>query len=469
MKILLSPKFKDFLRFDDFTFEFLESCTAVGKTTVGAIKFMLTVEASPKQAHAIAGLDLGVVERNIINKDCGISEVFGSLVEYYPNGHGKISLPHLLFHTSAGDKVIYIVGYGDKARWKKILGTQLGVIFIDEANEADLDFIQEITMRCDRAFFTQNPDDPGLDWYKQYVNHSRPLDRYKKDYPVELLEQLSEPAKDKWVHWYFNFDDNAALTPEKRQKIIDSNPVGTKRYFSKILGLRRKTTGIVFINFDRKRHTISREDAKAFIKGSASKVFVNGKPQQKQTEWFVHFSAGLDTAYSSTSPDTISMSYIGITNKGRCFLLDERVYNNANLDEPIAPSDTVEQFIAFLDRNGKEWGQLRDTFIDSADQATITEFAKYKRKHGSIYNFNNAYKKTTIIDRITLQLGWFAHDDFIIVDDCKVYQRELDIYSWKENKDAEPEDANDHMINSVQYAWLPYKHTIGVDNSGDRR
>lgn len=460
MKILLSPKFKDFLRFDDFTFEFLESCTAVGKTTVGAIKFMLTVAKSPKQAHAIAGLDLGVVERNIINKDCGIQEVFGDLVEYYPNGHDKISLPHLLYHTSGGNKIIYLVGYADKARWKKILGTQLGVIFIDEANQADLSFIQEITMRCDRAFFTQNPDDPGLDWYKQYVNHSRPLKKYIKDYPDELLEQLTESEKPKWVHWYFNFKDNAAMTDEKRQRIIDAVPVGTKQYFTKILGLRRKTTGVVFSNFDRKRHTISREEAKKLIRD---------RKNRNQKEWFDRYSAGLDTAYSSQSPDTISMSYIGITNKGRCILLDERVYNNAESEKPIAPSDTVEQFVAFLDRNGKEWGQLRDTFIDSADQATITEFAKYKRNNGSIYNFNGAYKKLKIIDRITLQLGWFAKDMFLVVDDCKVYQRELDIYSWKENKDAEPEDANDHMINSVQYAWIPYKQMIGVEENGDGR
>lgn len=458
-KVLLSPKFRDFLRFNDFSFLFMESCTAVGKTTVGVIKFMLTVAKSPKQAHALAGLDLGVIERNIVNKDCGITEVFGKHVEYYPNGHGQISMPHILYHTPNGDKVIYLVGYADKAKWKKILGTQLGVIFIDEANQADLAFIQEITMRCDRAFFTQNPDDPGLDWYKQYVNCSRPLDRYKAMYPEELLEQLSEPAKPKWVHWYFNFDDNAALTPEKRQKIIDAVPVGTKQYFTKILGLRRKTTGIVFVNFNRKRHTVPREQAKKLVRN---------KGDRTQKEWFDRFSAGLDTAYSSTSPDTIAMSYIGITNKGRCFLLDERVYNNAGLDEPIAPSDTVQQFIAFLDRNADEWGQVRDTFIDSADQATITEFAKYKRQHGSLYNFNGAWKKTKVIDRIQLQLGWFAHDDFIVVDDCKVYQRELDIYSWKENKDAEPEDANDHMINSVQYAWLPYKHLIGVDSNGNR-
>ena len=40
--------------------------------------------------------------------------------------------------------------------------------------------------------------------------------------------------------------------------------------------------------------------------------------------------------------------------------------------------------------------------------------------------------------------------------------RELESYSWKSDKDVEPEDGNDHMINSTQYGWLPYKHEIGL-------
>lgn len=48
------------------------------------------------------------------------------------------------------------------------------------------------------------------------------------------------------------------------------------------------------------------------------------------------------------------------------------------------------------------------------------------------------------------------------------YIRELDCYSWKEDKDEEPEDANDHMVNSTQYAWIPYKNKIGVSNGGNK-
>ena len=64
-----------------------------------------------------------------------------------------------------------------------------------------------------------------------------------------------------------------------------------------------------------------------------------------------------------------------------------------------------------------------------------------------------------------MQLGWFAKNQILIANHCTNYITELEIYSWLEDKDNTPEDGNDHMINSVQYAFLPYKAYIGgVDN-----
>lgn len=68
-----------------------------------------------------------------------------------------------------------------------------------------------------------------------------------------------------------------------------------------------------------------------------------------------------------------------------------------------------------------------------------------------------------IIDRINLQLGWLAQDKMLVLDNCKVYINELGVYSWREDKDNEPEDGHDHMINSVQYAFLPFVSQIGVN------
>lgn len=456
-ELLLSSKYKAFLK-NDAKAEFLEGTTAAGKTTVALFKFMIKVAESPKKLHILAADDTGAAEKNIIQKDLGILDDFGELVEYKGNGSGKYKMPHLLFHTSGGDKIIFIVGYGNKRKWKDALGGQYGCLYIDEINTADIDFVREAAMRSDYLLATLNPDDPGLDVYKEYINCSRPLPEWQEDTPQEIIEELKEEPKPGWVHWFFSFEDNLGLSPEKLNQIIMSTPKGTKIWKNKIKGLRGKAVGLVFSNFDRKKHVVSKKEAQRLVRKSDTR---------NQSEWFQFFSAGLDTAYSQKSPDTISMSFIGITNKGSCYVLDEKIYNNADLYTPLAPSDTVINYIQFLERNRKEWGFARDTFIDSADQATITEFAKHKRRYGCVYTFNPAWKKEKIIDRITNQLNWFADASsgpcFYVVETCTGYIHELESYSWKEDKDNEPEDKNDHMINSVQYAWLPYELKIGTE------
>ena len=446
-KLILSPKYKSFLRCSA-PVEFLEGTTAAGKTTVGIFKFFLRIAQSPKKYHIIAAKNTGTAEKNIINKDLGVIDDFGVLTEYHGNGSKDEKLPHILFHTSKGDKIVYVMGYGDKTKWQTALGGQYGCLYIDEINTADIGFVREAAMRCDYFMATLNPDDPGLTVYREYINCSRPLPQWQSDTPPEILDMLDEEPKPGWVHWFFSFADNAALTEEKIAQIKNNVPEGTKLWKNKIQGLRGKATGLVFSNFSRKRHVIKAAYAKQLVDD------ING-------EKFEILSAGLDTAYSQKSPDTIAMSFIGITNRGRCFLLAEQVYNNAELQTPLAPSDTVAKYIAFLERCRSQWGFARNVFIDSADQATITEFGKYKRLHGCAYCFNAAWKKLPIIDRINLQLGWFNREQFLIVENCANYIHELEVYSWNEEKDNTPEDGNDHMVNSVQYAFIPYKQRIG--------
>lgn len=446
-RLLLSEKYKAFLQCNA-PVEFLEGTTAAGKTTVGLFKFMLKVAESPKKLHILAADDTGAAEKNIINKDLGILDDFGVLVEYKGNGSGEYKMPHMVFHTTGGDKIIFVVGYGNKRKWKDALGGQYGCLYIDEINTADIDFVRESAMRCDYLMATLNPDDPNLDIYKEYINCSRPLPEWEDETPKEILEELKEEPKPGWVHWFFSFAHNLGLPEEKLKKIIQNTPKGTKIWKNKIQGLRGKATGLIFPNFDRKKHVVTAAWVQQEIKAGRIK--------------FRRFTAGLDTSYSAKSPDTIAMLFQGITTDRRLITLSEKVYSNADLDKPLAPSDTTEKFIRFLDQNQKEWGLARDVFVDSADQATITELRKYKRVRGCIYNFLDAYKALTIIDRIKLQLGWIEQGCYLVVDTCTEHLSELDRYSWQEDKD-EPEDKNDHTINANQYGWIPYRNLIGFE------
>ena len=433
----LSKKYIDFCNtVDNVDADFLEGTTSAGKTTVGlGVKFMRMVSRSKKKFHIIAAKTVGVAEKNLINQDNGILDIHRDAF-YFGNGDKDYKIPHIKFE----DKIIYILGYDTKEKWQLALGGQYGCVYIDEVNTANIEFVREVSARNDYLMATLNPDNPDLPVYKEFINRSRPYKKYENDVPREIMADLKERHNPKWRYWFFTFEDNKSLSKEDIQKKIDSVPFGTKMYKNKILGLRGRATGLIFPNFERTKNVIRRDEVKKYK--------------------FIKFSAGLDTAYSSKSPDTIAMIFQGITEDGYLITLDEQIYNNADLNVPIAPSDTVLKFIAFLDKNKDDWGFARDVFIDSADQATITELNKYKRQFGTIYNFINAYKKTKIIDRINLQIGWIAQGYYLVLEHCEHHIREMESYSWQEDKEV-PEDKNDHTINSNQYSWLPYKNLIG--------
>lgn len=420
---------------------------------------MRMVSMSDKKLHMIASRNVGNAEKNIIQQDNGIIDIHKGRAVYRGNGSFEYKIPHIVFEG----KIIFVLGYDSREKWEMVLGSQFGCVFIDEINTANIEFVREISTRNTYMLGTLNPDDPSLPVYKEFINRSRPFKKYMNDVPPEILQELTEPAVPGWRYWFFSFEDNLSLTPEDIEAKKEAAPKGTKLYKNKILGLRGKATGLVFSNFERSKHVKKKAWAAKFTDEVISRM---PPSEQQYAERFLIFSAAVDTSYSQQSADTIAMSFLGITNKGRCVVLDERVYNNAGLATPIAPSDTVKNLVDFLDRNRKEWGFSRDAFIDSADQATITECMKYKRVYGSVYNFVNAWKKEKIIDRINTQLGWFADAGsepcFYVLEHCEAYIHELETYSWQEDKDNTPEDGNDHMINSVQYGWLPYQTKIGI-------
>jgi len=448
-KFVLSPKYIDFLKYGKASAEFLEGTTYAGKTTVGIPKFMLEVSKSNQKFHILSGLDLGTIEKNIIQKELGINDIFGNLVDYKSAGDVKYSLPHIKFKTPNGEKIIFVLGYDNKARWKKALGGQYGCIFIDEFNIADMEFVREIFMRCDYRIATLNPDDPNKECYTQYVNKSRPIDKYKGTAPAQLEQELKEEENPKWKWWYFNFDDNASLTKEKKEEIISSVPIGTKLYKNKILGLRGKATGLVF-NLE-KKNIISYKQA----------IYKDWESENPKDKWkYLIYSIGIDTSYSSKTHDKLTFNLIGIREDKKIVVLNTKGENNKDRTIPFAPSDVIPKIIEFAENCKKEFGFALNIFIDSADSGTIAEAKKYKRTVGCVYNFVPAWKKTPNLTRIQLQQSWLKTDDFLIIEETnKEYIEECNRYSFTE--DGKLEDGNDHFIQGTQYAWLPFKEKIG--------
>ena len=437
----LSAKYVDFINtVEGVRAEFLEGTTASGKTTVGAgVKFMRMVSRSPKKLHIIASRSVGNAEKNIIQQDNGILDIHHDAV-YRGNGNRDYKIPHIAFEG----KIIFVLGYDSREKWEMVLGSQFGCVLIDEINTANIDFVREISTRNEYLLATLNPDDPHLPVYKEFVNRSRPFKKYEKDVPSEILHELTEPAVPGWRYWFFTFRDNLSLTQADIEAKKQAAPKGTKLYKNKILGLRGKAEGLVFPNFDEGRHVIDEQ-------------WLREQLTVHNMEW-LQISSGLDTSYSANSPDTIAMTCQGITMDGTLIILEEQVRNNAETQVPFAPSDVAKEYVKFLDRCARKWGMFRNVFVDSADQATLMELAKYARQNPCVYIFNPSYK-TQIIDRINQQLGWLQNGKYLVLRHCPEHIHELNTYSYTEK--GVPEDGNDHTINSNQYGWIPYQDKIG--------
>lgn len=442
---LESEKYMDFLSYDGATREYLEGTTAAGKTTVGVFKWMLKVAESDKQTHIIAAEKTGVIQKNIITASLGIKDLFGDLVIEKGNGSSVEKMPHLVFETPKGRKIIYLLGYNTVARWKDALGGQYGCVYIDEINTAHIDFVHEISARCDYLMATLNPDDPKNPVYEQYINRSRPVKKYERDVPKQIMQDLHKSkAEAKWTFWFFTFDDNPAITEKKRQDLL-STPKGTKMYKNKVQGLRGRAEGLIHPSFS-KTNIISQSEAEKYT--------------------YIQFTAGVDTAYSQESDDTIAFIFAGITTLGEYVVLDEYVVNNRDKDEPLAPSDVSIKLVDFLEKNRHSYGFTRWVYVDSADQSTMTELRKLKKKERLSYNFVNSNKSVKIQDRINSMNGWMGSaeqvDDihYKVVNTCTHHIDELETYSWKGDV---PEDENDHTINASQYAWIPHQMKIGVE------
>ena len=88
---VLSPKYKYFLKHKAEA-EALEGTTAAGKTTVGVVKFMLKVAQSKQKLHFISAKSVGDAEKNIIQSDLGITDIFEEYIVYRGNGDANYQI-----------------------------------------------------------------------------------------------------------------------------------------------------------------------------------------------------------------------------------------------------------------------------------------------------------------------------------------------------------------------------------------
>ena len=452
--IQLGDKFKEFVSLLDIekqhiSVEILEGQTSAGKTTIGiGLKFILLVSLSKKKLHLLCGYTMGKLESSIIVKENGIVDIANQLgykVDYFPNGKGEVRLPHIVVYgkTRVEDKIIYCAGYSDTSKWKDILGNQYGIVAVDEANIADIDFLRELSMRRDYWMMTLNPDDPNMPIYGEFINHSRPLKHYESDYPKELLNQLySGEAKDGYIHWYFTMNDNRALSEEKKQQIIDSVPPNSKQYKNKILGLRGRSEGLVYEEF------------------TDSKIIPINEFKYLPNEMVSRVICGLDSGLNN---DATALVTCLLTTAGRLLCIPSFYYlpkigSNAN---SIQARNIANWLNYWLPRFGINITNIVSIFGDSA---ALTQDLIYEINLQTPFNASAVEKKDILKDTQRVKSIIGKDDYFYIIDagyrnplnpeellgqtDMFIVELNNKVWDMKKNQ---PEDGNDHCIDAFKY------------------
>ena len=463
----LGYKFKKFLSLLDIESlgiegEYLEGQTAAGKTTVGlGLKLVLLASLSPRKLHLMCGLNKGKLEENIIAKENGIKDIaaqYGYKLDYFPDGHGDFGKPHILVYgkTKDQDKIIRVAGYEDRSKWKDVLGSQYGIVAVDEANIADIDFLRELSMRKRYWIFTLNPDNPDLEVYKEFINHSRPLKEFRNDYPKELYNQLlSRPYKRGYIHWYFTMDDNAALSEEEKERKRSSLNPNSKQYKNKILGLRCKSEGLVYEEF------------------TDNKVIPLESFKWLPNEMVARVLCGLDSGLNNDATALVTML---ITTAGRLLCLPSFYYvpkigSNSNSQQAI----NIAKWLDFwLPQFGIKIANIVQIFGDSA---AITQDLIYEINLRTPFSACKVEKKDILKDTQRVKSIIGKDDYFYIIDagyrnplnpnellgqtDMFIVELNNKVWDMKKNQ---PEDGNDHCIDAFKYGsyYLYYAYGGGM-------
>ncbi len=245
-----------------FTFE---GTTRSSKTVTAIEAFFWRAYWSAENLFAVASFDMDTLRDNILE-----ANGFGILQRFrgYCSGLKKEKIGGYFFEIDCGTrgrKKVRLCPYGNKAKWKKVLGGTIGGFLIDEANLADRTFILECYARqtsCDHPFiiYTLNGDVPTASIYEE-INPSRILGECPASTRAEMLKCAPMPGR---YYMHFTMRDNPAMTDEKISAAYSIYPPGSFYYKTKILGERGVQGRATYIDYIDEAGLLKKLDVEKF-------------------------------------------------------------------------------------------------------------------------------------------------------------------------------------------------------------
>ena len=405
-----------------------EGTVRSSKTTVAIIEFFEAVQKSDEVLHLIAAADLDAIRENILKVKYGLMDQFSewcSLRKDYIGGYYVVV--RCDYPGKPAQKKILLANYSDASKWEKILGKTFGVIFIDEVNTADEQFVDECFARqvsCDEPLqiWTLNGDTPDLWVYTKYINHAR----IYGNAPMSIRKDMDRtPKVNGWWYQHWTMEDNPIMTPEKIERAKSIYPVGSYYYTIKILGERGSAGEKIY---------------QAYMDDTLIKPL--------KTEQYMYFGLGVDIGATRACN---SFTLIGITaDYSKVGVIDKMTFEQCGYKEK---TQRLKEFVY-------KW---RDRYVvpdyiavDSAEQNYIADL-RMDFKRENLPPVIPSYK-ATIKQRIDMNVVLLAKQriEFNDTEEGREVYRAFQSAKWEDGKTGQVrEDKNERIndiLDSLEYA-----------------
>jgi len=420
----------------DNTYLFVFEGTVRSQKTVTATQLLFeAIQDSDEELHLISAENLDSIRDNVLKADFGLEKCYPQYVKRKKEEFGgyylevKCDIPN-----KPKIKRVLLCGYATANQWEKINGKTLGVIMVDEVNNANKQFIDECFMRQSSAmypktFWTLNGDIPTHWIYTDYINRARIIG----DVPASIRADMDKADKEKgWYYMHWTMRDNPVMTEEKIERSSSIYPIGSYYHTIKILGERGAPGLLLFNDYMSPDKHIKPID----------------------TRKYVEYGIGADIGGNKASN---SFSLVGFNhNYSKCGVVDKKTFQQCGYNQK------TEELITFIKSHYDK--PIRYVAIDSAESNFIKDIRTLFKSIFPHIAVIESYK-ATIKQRCDLMIILLSHEQIEFnstkegIDTYDAYRIAKKSEKPNEYREDKNERHND-IMDSTEYALTRHMNAL---------
>lgn len=397
-----------------------EGAVRSGKTIDHCIIASMYLETCEDKIHLASGSSMPNAKLNI--GDCngfGLEHLFRGRCRW-----GKYKSNEALYiQTKTGEKIVIFSGGGKADSYKSILGNSYGMWIATEINEhydcedSRTSFIKVAMARQIASVnpFTMwdlNPSNPYASIYTDYIDKFQEFD---------------------WYHYeHFNVYDNATMSEERINELIDKYDESSVWFARDILGERRVAEGLIFRYFA--------DDQEPYLIDDIENINFN------------HKIIGVDFGDSGS---IYSWTLTGFYNGWKNLIALEE--GDIEKSKGIDTKKLCREFVQFYKMCIEKYGHIEWIFCDSASNTLINTLRSACKEEGLPYGNITGVTKNEISERPLAVDLLLLTGRLKIRNSLKNLRKTLSNLVWDNKNPDIPEDNN---IDNINDRWDSFCYTF---------